>query len=99
MLQLSAPRITQFQDVIAKLAQTSAGSNQRQTRGEAILVSLTRPSFSPVARAANVSGQVKVLVTVHQDGTTDAVVVDGHLMLRDAALERARSSHFECNPQ
>jgi outer membrane biosynthesis protein TonB len=98
MLQWSAPRITQFQDVIAKLAQTSAGSNQRQTRGEAILVSLSRPSFSPVARAANVSGQVKVLVTVHQDGTIDAVL-DGHPMLSDAALESARSSHFECNPQ
>jgi Gram-negative bacterial TonB protein C-terminal len=79
------------------LAQSTAPSSQRQMRGEAVLVSLSRPSFPPLARVANISGRVKVLVTVRPDGTTEVAILEGHPMLRDAALESAKSSHFECN--
>lgn len=65
-------------------------------RGTAVLVSLSRPSFPPIARTANVSGQVKVLVTVHQDGSAEKVVLEGQPLLKNAALESAKSSVFEC---
>src|SRR5262249_8189095 len=78
-------------------AQSTVPSDQKQHLGEAVLVSLSRPSFPQLARTANISGKVNVLVTVHQDGTTKAVALDGPAMLRDAALESARSSRFECS--
>lgn len=78
-------------------AQSTVPSGQKQQLVGAVLVSLSRPSFPQLARTANVSGKVNVLVTVDQDGTTKAVVLDGPAMLREAALESARSSRFDCN--
>lgn len=66
------------------------------TNGEVILVSLSRPTFSPLARQANVEGEVVVNVTVHQDGSTEATVVKGHPLLKQGALESAMRSRFEC---
>jgi Gram-negative bacterial TonB protein C-terminal len=73
----------------------SANSPQSLS-GKAVLVSLSRPSFSPLAKAANVSGTVRVLVTVQPDGATTAIVQDGHPLLKQAAVESANQSRFEC---
>jgi hypothetical protein len=65
-------------------------------KGEAVLAVLSKPTFSPLARQANVEGEVIVEVTVSQDGSTEATVVSGHPMLRQAALDSATQSRFEC---
>ena len=66
------------------------------TKGEAVLTSLSKPTFSPLARQANVEGEVIVEVTVRQDASAEATVVKGHPMLRQAALDSAMQSRFEC---
>src|SRR5579862_5322492 len=64
--------------------------------GEVVLLDLSKPTFNPLARQANVEGEVIVNVTVRPDGSTEATVVKGHPMLKQAALESAMQSRFEC---
>lgn len=66
------------------------------TRGEVVLTSLSKPTFSPLARQANVEGEVIVNITVRQDGSAEATVVKGHPLLKQAALDSAMQSRFEC---
>ena len=66
------------------------------TKAEVVLASLSKPTFSPLARQANVEGEVVVDVTVRQDGSTEATVVKGHPLLKQAALDSAMQSRFEC---
>ena len=66
------------------------------TKGEVVLASLSKPTFSPLARQANVEGEVVVDVTVRQDGSTEATVIKGHPLLKQAALDSATQSRFEC---
>ena len=47
------------------------------TKGEVVLASLSKPTFSPLARQANVEGEVVVDVTVRQDGSTKSSVGTG----------------------
>lgn len=64
--------------------------------GNVVLVSLFKPMYPPLARQADISGEVNVIVTVHQDGKTTAAIESGHAMLRQAALDSAKQSSFEC---
>jgi hypothetical protein len=66
------------------------------TKGEVVLASLSKPTFSPLARQANVEGEVIVDVTVRQDGSAEATVLKGHPLLKQAALDSALQSRFEC---
>jgi Gram-negative bacterial TonB protein C-terminal len=66
------------------------------TKGKVVLTSLSKPAFSPLARQANVEGEVIVEVIVRQDGSTKATVVKGHPMLKQGALDSAMQSRFEC---
>jgi hypothetical protein len=66
------------------------------TKGEVVLATLSKPTFSPLARQANVEGEVIVDVTVRQDGSAEATVVRGHPLLKQAALDSAMQSRFEC---
>ena len=76
--------------------QTPQPAQPEATKGEVVLTSLSKPTFSPLARQANVEGDVIVDVTVRQDGTADATVVKGHPLLKQAALDSATQSRFEC---
>jgi hypothetical protein len=67
-----------------------------EPKGEVILVTLSNPTFSPLARQANVEGEVIVGVTVRQDRSAEATVVSGHPLLKQAALDSAMQSRFEC---
>jgi hypothetical protein len=71
-------------------------AGQESTKGEVILVTLSNPTFPPLARVANVEGEVIVDVTVRPDGTTDATIVSGPPLLKQAALVSATQSSFEC---
>jgi TonB family protein len=76
--------------------QPAPNPSSRQLKGNVALVSLFKPEYPSLARQADISGEVKVVVTVHQDGTIEAAVESGHAMLRQAALESAKQSSFEC---
>ncbi len=58
-------------------------------------VSLPRPAYPPIARAAYVSGVVGVQVIVDLEGKVIAAqAVSGHPFLRPAAVKAAREARF-----
>ena len=62
-------------------------------RGRA--VTLAKPNYSPLARAAHVSGSVAVQVIIDVDGKViAAVAVSGHPLLQAASVKAARDSVF-----
>jgi TonB family protein len=64
---------------------------------EVVLTDLSTPTVSPLVRMANVAGDVEVQVWIRKDGSiASAEVVSGHPMLKQAALESAQKSQFEC---
>ncbi len=65
--------------------------------GEVVLITLAKPLYPPLARQANIVGDVDISVTVRPDGTAQSAdVLRGHPMLKQAALESATHSQFEC---
>jgi len=58
---------------------------------------LAQPVYPRLARMAHITGAVNIEVRVARNGTVQsATVISGHPMLRDAALDSARQSQFEC---
>jgi len=58
-----------------------------------------QPAYPELARKMNISGTVKIEVTVAPNGTVkEARVVGGHPVLANAALEAARKWRFEPAP-
>ncbi|MEA2203728.1 MAG: periplasmic protein TonB [Blastocatellia bacterium] len=56
---------------------------------------LVQPKYPAIAAAAHVSGKVTVLVLIDTDGKIMAAqIVDGHPLLREAALKAARATRF-----
>jgi len=65
---------------------------------EVVLSKLSPPVFPPSARVARVMGDVEIEVRIRQDGSVEsAEVVNGHPLLKAAALDSARQSKFECH--
>src|SRR6266540_486479 len=55
-----------------------------------------QPPYPPIAKAARASGAVQVQVTISEDGRViEAAVMNGHPLLRDAALQAARRWTFQ----
>lgn len=62
-----------------------------------ILTKLSPPAYPLLARQARVAGDVELQVRIAKDGSVETVgVISGHPMLKQAALESARKSTFEC---
>jgi len=58
-------------------------------------ISLPKPSYPPIARAAKASGTVVVQVTVDENGNVvSAHAVSGHPLLQAAAIAAARGAKF-----
>ena len=54
-----------------------------------------QPIYPPIARAARVQGSVQIEVVIDEEGNViSATVVDGHPLLRQAALEAAQQWKF-----
>ena len=71
---------------------TSAGP-----QAQVEMTSLFPPVYPPLARQARIMGDVIIQLEIRRDGSVEtAEVVSGHRMLKQAALESARQSHFEC---
>lgn len=69
---------------------------QQTAKGNAVLFELSQPVYPPLARQANIYGDVSVAVTVHPDGKTEVAFEGVHPMLKQAALDSAQKSRFEC---
>lgn len=62
-----------------------------------VLTKLVQPIYPPVARAAHVTGDVDLVLTIRPDGAVDSVeVASGHPLLKESAVTSARQSQFEC---
>jgi hypothetical protein len=72
------------------------GQQPVSSQGQAVLVRVSEPAFSSQARMANVEGTAIVSVTVQTDGTSEATFVSGPALLKQAALDSATQSRFEC---
>lgn len=67
------------------------------SQGPIELVKLYPPTYPPLARQARIEGDVKIEVSVRQDGSVDsAEVVSGHPMLKQAALDSVQQSQYAC---
>ena len=67
-------------------------------KSEPVLSKLFPVAYPPLARQARITGNVEIALRVRQDGTVESAdFISGHPMLREAALESARKSQFECN--
>jgi TonB family protein len=86
---------------LALLFAVMIGSNmgafaQQTAKASAVLLELSHPVYPPLARQANIYGDVRVTVKVHADGQTEVAFEQGHPMLKQSALDSAQKSRFEC---
>ena len=73
------------------------GSSADETKPEVVLTELSPPVYPPLARAARITGDVELQLLIRKDGVVDtAQVVSGHPLLRQAAVDSAQKSQFEC---
>jgi TonB family protein len=71
---------------------TGAGPTPR-----AELADLHPPIYPPIARQARIAGDVRIQLQIRGDGSiASASIVDGHPMLKDAALASVQQSKFIC---
>jgi Gram-negative bacterial TonB protein C-terminal len=67
-------------------------------RTAALIAKAPTLTYPEVARMAHVTGDVDLTLGVRQDGTVEsAVVIGGPFLLRQAALNNARGSQFDCS--
>lgn len=66
-------------------------------QGNVVLIKLANPSYPPLARQTRIAGDVELTLEVRNDGSIQsASVVKGHPLLKQAALDSAEHSQFEC---
>jgi hypothetical protein len=62
-----------------------------------VLTELSRPSYPPLARQTRISGEANLMLGIRQDGSIEsALVISGHPLLAQTALDSAQHSRFEC---
>jgi hypothetical protein len=67
------------------------------SKGTVVLIKLSQPTYPVISRTAHISGDIVVMLGLHQDGSIEsAEVISGPPLLREAALQSARQSQFEC---
>lgn len=80
---------------IKSLGQSGANTNTLQA--DVVLTKLSQPFYPPLARQARITGDVELTIEVREDGSVQsAIVVSGHPLLKQAALDSARQSQFKC---
>ena len=95
VLTLAAVAVSHLVFVGNVLAQVPTPPEASQS--EVVLTRLSPVIFPPLARMANIVGEVKIRVGIRKDGSVaSAELVSGHPMLKQAALESAQMSQFEC---
>jgi TonB family protein len=95
MLKFAAVSVCFFAFAEKVPAQSVTGTPTPETG--VVLTKLSPPVYPPLARQAGIAGDVKIQVGTRQDGSVaSAEVISGHPMLKQAALESAQKSRFEC---
>jgi TonB family protein len=96
---VSFRKIGVFLAVVAMTAGVGvAGLRAQEAQGEIVRRAKTKvqPVYPDLARKMNITGTVKVEVTVSPNGTVkDAKIVGGHPVLATAALEAVKKWRFE----
>jgi TonB family protein len=86
------------ESVVIGCLQDCDESSERLSSDRAVaahVIELPKPAYTPLARAAHVSGVVNVMVLVDFDGKViAAVTLDGHPLLRAACVSAARGARF-----
>ena len=86
--------------LISSLMLSMARAQQVPSAPQEPLVKITKlspPVYPPLTREAHIAGDVVVRLLIGQDGTVkSAAVVSGHPRLKQAALDSAKNSEFEC---
>jgi TonB family protein len=78
-------------------AQTQAAPGVTTPDTRVALTNLSSPVYPPLARQARIMGDVTIQIHIRKDGKVEsAEVVSGPAMLKQAALESAQKSTFEC---
>lgn len=66
-------------------------------QGKVALTKLFEPIYPKLALQARIAGDVDLMLTIRRDGSVEsAEFVSGHPMLKQAALDSAQRSQFEC---
>jgi|SRR5580765_340080 len=74
-----------------------ATATENRTEGRGVLVTLHSPIYPRLAAAAAIHGDVELNLVIGQNGSVESVnVATGHPMLRQAAIDSASNSRFEC---
>jgi hypothetical protein len=77
--------------------QTQLTLHSESAKGEVILIDLFRPFYPPVARFANITGDVELKLSVGKDGRIKSAIAEsGHPLLQQVALDSVRRSRFVC---
>ncbi|HEY3971374.1 MAG TPA: energy transducer TonB [Candidatus Sulfotelmatobacter sp.] len=96
-LLLSALLVSLPISVSAKNADTPNAAAAQDSPTGVVMTRLFPPVYPPLARQARVVGDVRIQLTIGTDGSVEsAEVVSGHPMLKQAALDSAQKSQFEC---
>ena len=78
------------------IAQTQSAQSEEMLRRAKTKV---QPTYPDLARKMNITGTVKIEVTVSPNGTVkEARIVGGHPVLSTAALDAAKKWRFEPSP-
>ncbi len=94
LLLLIASGVWSAMHVEIAVAQAAAPETPRF---EVVLNNVYPPVYPPLARQARITGDVKIRVRIRKDGSVDSAEVrSGHPMLKEAALQSALKSTFEC---
>jgi len=82
----------------AATALSAQMTNDSDTAQNGVVLSkLSPPIYPPLARQAHIWGDVNLTIRIRQDGSVEsAAIVSGHAMLKQAALDSAKKSEFEC---
>jgi TonB family protein len=80
---------------LAAVPESSAQS--AQTQEDIALTNLFQPVYPPLAKQTRITGDVELALELRKDGSLgSASVVSGHPLLKQAALDSAQRSQFEC---
>ena len=88
--------------LIMTLAGAASSSRLPQSSGLPTLVNAYFQTYPPIAKAAQITGDIKVQVTIDANGdVTDAKILEGHKLLNDASIAAARKWKFDrqINPE
>jgi len=78
-------------------SQAQNGASTGTPDSDVVLTRLAQFSYPPLARQARITGDVELTLQFGSDGTVQsAIATSGHPLLKQAALDSARQSQFEC---